>query len=121
MVDNKGAEGYNSLPTIKKKTGIMQKQAGGMMFWQFAQDAPGSLSLLSDVNEGVVKYDLTGIPSIRPVAVSKSAGNGMLWSGRGGMSLGISGDLGPESRFDPAGRRLHGMQLTAVPAGKTAP
>jgi chitinase len=105
-VDNNGGEGYNSIPTMKKKTEIGLKQAGGMMFWQLAQDAVGPLSLLSAVNEVVVASGVTGVMTAGPV--DKRAGTGMPWNGRGALSFGFPGDNGPAyGRFDPVGRRSH--------------
>lgn len=41
---------YNGLPTIKKKTALARKKAGGVMIWQLMQDDPGTNSLLSAVH-----------------------------------------------------------------------
>ena len=109
-VDNNGAEGYNSIPTMKKKTEIGLKSAGGMMFWQLAQDAPGDLSLLSAVNEVIVKSGTTSTLTIGPVAPGLRSS--MDWNGRGGIAYGIPGDLGlSSSRFDPTGRRLDEVRI----------
>jgi len=42
---------YNGIPTIKQKTTFAVQNAGGVMIWQLAQDATGSKSLLSAINE----------------------------------------------------------------------
>ncbi|WP_445457621.1 glycosyl hydrolase family 18 protein [Flavobacterium sp. HNIBRBA15423] len=42
---------YNGIPTIKQKTTFAIQNAGGVMIWQLAQDATGSKSLLSAINE----------------------------------------------------------------------
>lgn len=102
-VDNNGAEGYNSIPTMKKKTEIALEKAGGMMFWQLAQDAPGALSLLSAVNEVVLKAGPTGILSLKPATRGEGGPTRRL-----GLAHGLPGPT-PLSLywFDPAGRRLH--------------
>jgi len=41
---------YNGLPTIKKKTSLALKNAGGVMIWQLMQDAGGGKSLLNAIN-----------------------------------------------------------------------
>ena len=42
---------YNGLPTIKKKTQLALKNAGGVMIWELSQDAAaGSKSLLSTID-----------------------------------------------------------------------
>jgi len=41
---------YNGLPTIKKKTSLARKKAGGVMVWQLMQDDPGVNSLLTAIN-----------------------------------------------------------------------
>ena len=114
-VDNNGAEGYNSIPTMKKKTEIGLKQAGGMMFWQLAQDAVGNLSLLSAVNDVIVKSGARGTLTLRPEP--QASRSGMLCKGRGGIAFGIPGNLGlPLSRFDPSGRRLDDLTAPIEPA-----
>jgi chitinase len=60
-VDANGSEGYNSIPTIKKKTEIALDQSGGIMFWELTQDAVGPLSLLSAVNEVILKRGVTEV------------------------------------------------------------
>jgi chitinase len=96
-LDNNGSEGHNSIPTMKKKTEIGVKQAGGMMFWQLAQDAAGDLSLLSAVNEVVVKsvsnVRLTASPSQR------GARPAIQWDGRG-----------PIAYRDVSGRHIRSLE-----------
>ena len=41
---------YNGLPTIKKKTKLAVKKAGGIMIWQLLQDAEGDDSLLAAID-----------------------------------------------------------------------
>jgi GH18 family chitinase len=41
---------YNGLPTIKNKTALALKNAGGVMIWQLLQDAEGDKSLLAAIN-----------------------------------------------------------------------
>ena len=47
---NGGAIYYNGLPTIKSKTALALKKAGGVMIWQLLHDYEGDKSLLSAVN-----------------------------------------------------------------------
>jgi chitinase len=47
---------YNGIPTIKSKTLLALKEAGGVMIWQLAQDAPGKKSLLTVINSVIKKY-----------------------------------------------------------------
>jgi len=42
---------YNGIPTIKQKTAFAVQNAGGVMIWQLAQDAVGSKSLLTAINQ----------------------------------------------------------------------
>jgi GH18 family chitinase len=42
---------YNGLPTIRRKTELAMKEAGGIMIWQVMGDAPGPKSLLRAINE----------------------------------------------------------------------
>ena len=44
---------YNGMPTIKSKTILAQKKAGGVMIWQLLQDSQGSNSLLNVVHETI--------------------------------------------------------------------
>ncbi len=46
-------DGYNGIPTIKQKTQMAIANAGGIMMWALAQDATGSNSLLSAINDVV--------------------------------------------------------------------
>jgi len=48
--DDGGIIHYNGLPTIKKKTALALKTAGGIMIWQLLQDAEGELSLLAAID-----------------------------------------------------------------------
>jgi chitinase len=41
---------YNGTSTIKNKTTLALKNAGGVMVWQLMQDAAGSKSLLTTIN-----------------------------------------------------------------------
>src|SRR5688500_16913293 len=45
---------FNGLPTIKKKTTLALKRAGGVMIWQLLQDALGEKSLLAAI-DGIIK------------------------------------------------------------------
>jgi chitinase len=51
-----GAIYYNGLLTIQNKTRMALQQAGGVMIWQILQDAAGSQSLLTNIND-VIKKD----------------------------------------------------------------
>ncbi|WP_428232352.1 glycosyl hydrolase family 18 protein [Flavobacterium sp.] len=42
---------YNGIPTIKQKTTFAIQNAGGVMIWELSQDAVGSKSLLTAVNQ----------------------------------------------------------------------
>jgi chitinase len=42
---------YNGIPTIKQKTTFAIQNAGGVMIWELSQDATGSKSLLSAINQ----------------------------------------------------------------------
>jgi GH18 family chitinase len=42
---------YNGIPTIKAKTTFAIQNAGGVMIWELSQDATGSKSLLTAVNQ----------------------------------------------------------------------
>ncbi|MGO4771829.1 glycosyl hydrolase family 18 protein [Flavobacterium sp. W22_SRS_FK3] len=44
---------YNGIPTIKAKTAFAIQNAGGVMIWELSQDATGSKSLLTAVNQVV--------------------------------------------------------------------
>ncbi|PAM91642.1 glycoside hydrolase [Flavobacterium sp. IR1] len=42
---------YNGIPTIKQKTTFAIQNAGGVMIWELSQDAVGSKSLLTAINQ----------------------------------------------------------------------
>ncbi|WP_281232956.1 glycosyl hydrolase family 18 protein [Flavobacterium gelatinilyticum] len=42
---------YNGIPTIKQKTTFAVQNAGGVMIWELSQDATGSKSLLTAINQ----------------------------------------------------------------------
>jgi chitinase len=42
---------YNGIPTIKQKTTFAIQNAGGVMIWELSQDATGSKSLLTAINQ----------------------------------------------------------------------
>ncbi|MDX6183650.1 glycosyl hydrolase family 18 protein [Flavobacterium sp. Fl-77] len=42
---------YNGIPTIKQKTAFAIQNAGGVMIWELSQDAVGSKSLLTAINQ----------------------------------------------------------------------
>ena len=49
--DGGGIIHYNGLPTIKSKTALAVKKAGGIMIWQLLQDAEGNDSLLAAIHD----------------------------------------------------------------------
>jgi GH18 family chitinase len=51
--DNGGIIYYNGLPTIKSKTILAQKKAGGVMIWQLLQDSPGNNSLFGAIADTI--------------------------------------------------------------------
>jgi GH18 family chitinase len=107
-VDQNGAEGYNSIPTLRKKTEMALDQAGGIMFWELSQDATGELSLLSAVHDVIVKRGTTGILSARNATAAAGRPQG-LWSGRGTPVLRLPGWTGSdEGMADAEGRLLPG-------------
>lgn len=48
--DGGGTIYYNGLPTIKNKTALALKEAGGIMIWQLLGDAEGNQSLLAAID-----------------------------------------------------------------------
>ena len=42
---------YNGIPTIKRKTELARKKAGGVMIWEVTGDARGSKSLLRAIDK----------------------------------------------------------------------
>jgi GH18 family chitinase len=42
---------YNGIPTIKSKTSLALKEAGGIMIWELLQDGQGANSLLNNIND----------------------------------------------------------------------
>jgi chitinase len=53
--DGGGTIYYNGLPTIKNKTALALKDAGGIMIWQLFQDAEGDKSLLAAIEAMIRK------------------------------------------------------------------
>ncbi len=49
--DGGGALYYNGIPTIRRKTELALKKAGGLMIWEISQDAAGESSLLSTIEK----------------------------------------------------------------------
>lgn len=47
---------YNGLTTIREKTKLALKKAGGIMFWQLLQDADGENSLLNAIDDEIKIY-----------------------------------------------------------------
>jgi len=48
--DSGGVIHYNGLPTIRNKTMLALKNAGGIMIWQLLHDAEGDYSLLAAID-----------------------------------------------------------------------
>lgn len=49
--DHVGEVQYTGLETMRKKTRIAQRRAGGIMFWEVTQDVPGDASLVRAIQE----------------------------------------------------------------------
>lgn len=47
-------QGYNGIPTIRRKTNLAFDQGSGIMIWQLAGDATGGNSLLTAINQVVL-------------------------------------------------------------------
>ncbi len=64
-VDQIGSGGnavyYNGIPTIKQKTAFAIQNGSGVMIWELSQDAPGSKSLLTAINQ-VITGSTTPVP-----------------------------------------------------------
>jgi hypothetical protein len=128
-VDKDGAEDYNSIPTIKKKTQMALDQAGGIMFWELSQDATGDLSLLSAVDQVIAAHGTGVLPPIREYGVSWTAGSGdvgamgfrrgVSWQGRGAPGYLLSHPEGsPWMAIDAAGRSSLPLVKPAAAAPK---
>lgn len=103
-LDQNGAEGHNSIPTMRKKAELALAQAGGIMFWEISQDATGSLSLLSAVHEVISKS--TGMATIRLDAATRRVTGGF-WNGRNGLGFHAPAGAGlPVLAVDAGGRIL---------------
>jgi chitinase len=55
---------YNGIPTIKQKTVLALSQAGGIMIWELTQDATGTKSLLSAIDEVIDGYATNVAPTV---------------------------------------------------------
>ncbi|MDB5106382.1 MAG: glycoside hydrolase family 18 [Fibrobacteres bacterium] len=107
-VDKDGTEDYNSIPTMRKKTNLALDRAGGIMFWELSQDATGELSLLSAVNEVIVKRVPTGILPGKPwISPLETAGASPVWTGRGNVGYRMGAWDGEGLSVDPVGRAVH--------------
>jgi chitinase len=67
--DQIGTVYYNGIKTIQDKTRLAKLQAGGVMIWELSQDATGSASLLTAI-DNVVK----GLAFANPIIEKKEAG-----------------------------------------------
>lgn len=54
---------YNGIPTIKQKTVLALSQTGGIMIWELTNDASGSKSLLSAIDEVIQGYPSNATPT----------------------------------------------------------
>lgn len=59
LPDNQGTIYYNGLPTIREKTALALKEAGGIMIWQLMHDTFDNNSLLKAIDEVVKKNQST--------------------------------------------------------------
>jgi hypothetical protein len=57
--DQIGTVYYNGIKTIQDKTRLAMQQAGGVMIWELSQDATGSASLLTAINNVVLGLAFT--------------------------------------------------------------
>jgi GH18 family chitinase len=76
---------YNGIPTIKQKATFALQNAGGVMIWQLAQDAVGSKSLLTAINE-VIKANPPQVPASTDVITAYKDCNYAGFSG--GLTIG---------------------------------
>ena len=67
---------YNGIPTIKAKTTFAIQNAGGVMIWELSQDAVGSKSLLTAVNQVITagQPPVTGGTLIQAESYSSMSG-----------------------------------------------
>jgi GH18 family chitinase len=64
QIDHAGGLDYNGQPTIRAKTELAKKEAGGVMFWELSQDTQDDTSLLMTIWS--VAGSLTQQPSPAP-------------------------------------------------------
>ncbi len=55
---------YNGIPTIKQKTTFAIQNAGGVMIWELSQDATGSKSLLTAINQVITGSNPPGTSTL---------------------------------------------------------
>ncbi|MEA9414022.1 glycosyl hydrolase family 18 protein [Flavobacterium sp. PL02] len=67
---------YNGIPTIKQKTTFAIQNAGGVMIWELSQDAVGSKSLLTAIDQ-VVNAGQPPVGSVLIQAENYSSMNGV--------------------------------------------
>lgn len=67
---------YNGIPTIKAKTTFAIQNAGGVMIWELSQDAVGSKSLLTAINQVITgsQPPVTGGTLIQAESFSSMSG-----------------------------------------------
>jgi chitinase len=67
---------YNGIPTIKAKTTFAIQNAGGVMIWELSQDATGSKSLLTAINQVITggQPPVTGGTLIQAESYSSMSG-----------------------------------------------
>lgn len=57
--DNVGEMQFNGLATIRRKTGLALRQAGGVMIWEITQDTRDENSLLQAIHSTVTSFTIT--------------------------------------------------------------
>jgi hypothetical protein len=88
-----GSEGYNGITTIKKKTNLcFDRSIGGIMMWELSQDATGTNSLLTAIDQ-VVKLRQGGGGTARTfeaesLTVSGTSGDAVATNTDGGSGGG---------------------------------
>jgi GH18 family chitinase len=100
--DQVGTVYYNGIKTIQDKTRLAQQQAGGIMIWEISQDATGSASLLTAI-DNVVKGLAFNLWNVNEKEQGKFYFENTMASGYAGpagtLSLALSPSVINESRL----------------------